>query len=96
MECQYCDKTFRYTTNWRSHERTHTGEKIYSCNFEGGCGKKFGHLSSLQAHISKHKGIKPFECEEQGCSQKFANKSNRNRHYRRIHGLDTLGRPIAK
>jgi rubrerythrin len=26
--CKFCGKTFHYTTNWRSHERMHTGEKI--------------------------------------------------------------------
>ena len=76
--CQYCGKTFRYTTNWRSHERTHTGEKIYICKWAG-CTKKFSHLSSLQAHTSKHKGIKPCQCKEPGCTQTFANKSNLNR-----------------
>ena len=92
--CGYCDKEFRYQTNWRAHERTHTGEKIFKCDWEG-CGKRFAHLSSLHAHIAKHKGIKPFSCSLPGCGQKFANKSNLNRHMRRIHNLDTKGRKLS-
>tara|TARA_B100000795_G_scaffold208923_1_gene162432 strand:- start:1636 stop:3051 length:1416 start_codon:yes stop_codon:yes gene_type:complete len=91
--CQYCGKSFRYTTNWRSHERSHTGEKIFVCDWKQ-CTKKFAHLSSLQAHISKHKGIKPFKCIAKNCRKKFANQSNRNRHLRKIHGLDTTGNKI--
>jgi hypothetical protein len=92
--CGYCDKEFKYMTNWRSHERVHTGEKIFVCKWEG-CNKKFAHLSSLQAHIAKHQGIKPFACEQPGCTQKFANKSNLNRHMRKIHKMDTLGNPVV-
>ena len=97
--CQHCGKTFKYTTNHRSHERTHTGEKIYDCKWVDKstgvkCGKKFAHLSSLQAHTAKHNGIKPFHCKQAGCGMKFANKSNLNRHLRNKHKLDTLGNPL--
>ena len=91
--CGYCDKEFKYMTNWKSHERVHTGEKIFLCKWPG-CNKKFAHLSSLQAHIAKHKGIKPFECAQPGCGKKFANKSNLNRHMRKIHKLDTQGNKL--
>ena len=93
--CGYCDKEFKYMTNWRAHERVHTGEKIYICTWEG-CNKRFAHVSSLQAHIAKHQGIKPYECAQPGCTQKFANKSNLNRHMRNVHKLDTQGNSIVE
>ena len=91
--CQYCNKGFRFTTNWRAHERTHTGEKLFVCEWKG-CQKRFAHPASLQAHIAKHQGIKPFSCTQEGCTQKFANKSNLNRHMRRIHHMNTKGQKL--
>ena len=92
--CQFCRKGFRFTTNWRAHERTHTGEKLFLCEWAG-CHKRFAHPASLQAHIAKHQGIKPCACTQPGCTQKFANKSNLNRHMRRIHHLNTKGQKLS-
>lgn len=91
--CSFCHKGFRFTTNWRSHERTHTGEKVFMCEWQG-CKKRFAHPASLQAHIAKHQGIKPYSCSQPSCTKKFANRSNLNRHLRKIHGLNTKGKKI--
>ena len=49
--CRYCKKRFALATTAQIHERTHTGEKPFSCNL---CDYKSTNSSHLSRHLKGH------------------------------------------
>ncbi|KFA52643.1 hypothetical protein S40293_05425 [Stachybotrys chartarum IBT 40293] len=49
LPCKYCSKRFRRVEHVQRHERTHTKEKPFSCNWDH-CGKTFGRRDLLVRH----------------------------------------------
>ncbi|GIY78461.1 hypothetical protein CEXT_570221 [Caerostris extrusa] len=54
--CNYCDRTFSYSSHLTIHTRTHTGETPYACTK---CNKCFTTRGTLKMHIRIHTGETP-------------------------------------
>ncbi|KAH8676714.1 hypothetical protein BGZ60DRAFT_371952 [Tricladium varicosporioides] len=53
-KCKVCDKRFTRPSSLQTHMYSHTGEKPFSCEFEG-CGRHFSVVSNLRRHRKVHK-----------------------------------------
>ncbi|KAH1018146.1 hypothetical protein HUJ05_005962 [Dendroctonus ponderosae] len=76
--CPYCGKQVR-SNKLMIHQRTHTGEAPYQCQF---CDKRLKSRNILVVHERTHTGLRPYTC--QVCGKSFAQSSVLNTH-RKIH-----------
>ncbi len=81
-KCSHCDYATADKSHLNKHERSHTGEKPYACNWDG-CGRTFADSSNLRVHERIHTGERPYKCSH--CDYASAYKADLNRHRRRKH-----------
>ncbi|KAI8987728.1 hypothetical protein BDF20DRAFT_286254 [Mycotypha africana] len=78
-KCQFCDKTYRKPSKVIEHERSHTGERPYICNYPG-CGKSYMRSTHLSIHQQTHKNVKEFVCSYENCTKAYTLKQHLQRH----------------
>ncbi|XP_063902906.1 zinc finger protein OZF-like [Zophobas morio] len=84
FKCEVCGRSFGTKAILRQHTAIHTvREKKYQCKI---CNKFLLSAGSLETHIKKHSGVKPFPCS--GCDKRFFTKEAMQRHFGAIHDTD--------
>uniref|UniRef100_A0A8C6TVN7 C2H2-type domain-containing protein n=1 Tax=Neogobius melanostomus TaxID=47308 RepID=A0A8C6TVN7_9GOBI len=69
VKCPECDMQFANKRALASHQKFHTGKKIFLCK---SCGAAFKYISNYVSHMNDHMGVQPYECGE--CGRGFSTK----------------------
>ncbi|XP_041820254.1 zinc finger protein 814-like isoform X2 [Chelmon rostratus] len=59
FSCPDCEKSFKFRSLLKAHQRIHTGEQPFLCSQ---CGRRFSFKQSLERHKQTHKSGRKYEC----------------------------------
>lgn len=83
FKCDFCQKTFTQSNNYKEHLMSHRNENQFYCDK---CGSGFRHKSHFNIHVRRHEEPIPnsrprkFQCSH--CSKRFHTNFHRNEHAR--------------
>ena len=89
--CSSCGYTCDQKHKLEVHERVHTDERPFDCQY---CDKKFREKGTLKRHIRTHTGEKPYECNI--CGTAYAARDTYVQHYKRKHAPRPDGAAAAE
>ncbi|UYV65834.1 hypothetical protein LAZ67_3005592 [Cordylochernes scorpioides] len=70
--CKYCGKQLEYKSQLIDHEKTHTGEREFMCDWKG-CNFRSNRKFNVAQHKVTHTEEKPFTCDH--CPYRSAHKT---------------------
>ncbi|UYV65829.1 hypothetical protein LAZ67_3005579 [Cordylochernes scorpioides] len=78
--CKYCGKQLEYKSQLIDHEKTHTGEREFMCDWKG-CDFRSHRKFNVVQHKVTHTEEKPFKCDH--CNYRSAHKTHLRVHVRK-------------